>query len=403
MTPTPVKSPLDRIRDSVNTDSVLTQKIESLEKDNAILKNNAETLNNEKNALASKNNSLSSELNALRNNLASLQNEIQVRDNVIQTDQEKSSALTKENSELRSKVDTLSREISGMKTTPGTTGPTADENKEITSLKTEIRTRDNTITQLQKENERTVATLSSENTSLKSKITVLSKEVDELRTASTGLRNNENVEIASLKTEIRTRDNTITQLQEDNKRTAATLEKDNVAVRKTVDSLNAENSVLRSKVDLLSKEVSDLKTSGPSRSATEVNKEISDLRAELVKYGDVLLNVQNERDENGKTAVRYQEELQKERENTRKKLSNSYTPEDLSNYLSKVVDSFNTRPVGDSAAGVPVSYLINGMDVDLKTQVFTDGTDLKFVTADPASNNSESMSTFKISIRAVPK
>jgi chromosome segregation ATPase len=231
-----------------------------------------------------------------------------------------------------------------------------------------------------------------ENEALTLRSKALSDELEVLKVTRTNLQ-----------VETKAKDDLIQQIQKDHGAAIAAQEKENTAVKKRADSLSEENIILRSKVDILSRELDELRAAGPTRSTVENKSEIDSLRAELVRRGDILISVQKERDDRDKTIVRLSEELRNERETTKKKLDNSYTPEDLSEYLSHVVDSFNSRSAEDSTAGIPVSYLINGMDVDLKTQVFTDGKNLKFVTADPASKSSDSMSTFKISIRAVPK
>lgn len=85
----------------------------------------------------------------------------------------------------------------------------------------------------------------------------------------------------------------------------------------------------------------------------------------------------------------------------RSKFKAAYTAEELSGYLNSAIDSFNSQVnTVDSA----VNYIINGMDLDLKAQVYKDEQSrMMFTVADLASKSENSLSTIKISIRAVPK
>lgn len=111
---------------------------------------------------------------------------------------------------------------------------------------------------------------------------------------------------------------------------------------------------------------------------------------------------------------RYIEELQqaklvaeKENEKIRTAVKTSYTAHELSEYLNKTIAAFNEEASSDNAYA---RYIINGMDVDLKAQLYTDtksgdaeGGILRFTAADAAVNGAEALSSIRISIRAVPK
>ncbi|AIZ56047.1 hypothetical protein Mpt1_c01440 [Candidatus Methanoplasma termitum] len=82
------------------------------------------------------------------------------------------------------------------------------------------------------------------------------------------------------------------------------------------------------------------------------------------------------------------------------KVSNAFTSEDISNYLGTVIDKFNSKASGGDSS---VAYMVSNVDLELKAQVVREGNDFKFMSADPETRSVESMSTIKISVRAVPK
>jgi len=94
------------------------------------------------------------------------------------------------------------------------------------------------------------------------------------------------------------------------------------------------------------------------------------------------------------------QQLQQDLDTVKTKLGNAYSAEDLTGYLGGLIDSFNSKAtVTDS----PVGYMVSNVDLELKAQIDNDGKDLKLVSADPTVKSAESMSTIKISVRAVPK
>ena len=84
-----------------------------------------------------------------------------------------------------------------------------------------------------------------------------------------------------------------------------------------------------------------------------------------------------------------------------KKMNTAYTAKDLSNYLNQVIKEFNDSKASDSQMA---TYVINNMDVDLKTRIYAeDGSNLKFCAPDITEKSEDSLSSIKISIQAIPK
>ena len=92
-------------------------------------------------------------------------------------------------------------------------------------------------------------------------------------------------------------------------------------------------------------------------------------------------------------------EFEKRRDCTR------YSTKDISSFLNKTINDFNTNTASDSNEA---RYIINSMDVDFKVRVLDDvdgdgETDFKFVAPQVSETSEESLSSIKISIQAVPK
>ncbi len=93
--------------------------------------------------------------------------------------------------------------------------------------------------------------------------------------------------------------------------------------------------------------------------------------------------------------------IRNELELLRGKIKSSYSPEELSSYLGDAIQSFNRQ---DHSEDPGVGYVINSMDIDLKTQIFSDQQNgVRFAPADLGTKSEQSLSSVKISIRAVPK
>jgi uncharacterized protein (UPF0335 family) len=92
--------------------------------------------------------------------------------------------------------------------------------------------------------------------------------------------------------------------------------------------------------------------------------------------------------------------LQTELRTVKSKVNNRYSSDDVSEYIGDMIDNFNSKAtVRDS----PVGYMVSNVDLELKAQVVKEGEDFMFMSADPESKSADSMSTIKISVRAVPK
>ena len=82
-------------------------------------------------------------------------------------------------------------------------------------------------------------------------------------------------------------------------------------------------------------------------------------------------------------------------------IGTSYSAEDLSNYLSKTIEDFNKN---SSTEDIYAKYVISSMDIDLKAQVFHDEkNNLRFSAPNLEKTTENSLSSIKISIRAIPK
>ena len=90
-----------------------------------------------------------------------------------------------------------------------------------------------------------------------------------------------------------------------------------------------------------------------------------------------------------------------ELENLRKKMAASYSTEDISKYLNRLIKQFNDSTDSDNTHA---SYVISNMDVDLKVRIYGDEkNDLRFTAPSITETTEDSLSSIKISIQAVPK
>ncbi|WP_424406673.1 hypothetical protein [Pasteurella sp. PK-2025] len=84
----------------------------------------------------------------------------------------------------------------------------------------------------------------------------------------------------------------------------------------------------------------------------------------------------------------------------KEKVKTSYGIQDVSEYLNQVISEFNESTASDNEHA---KYVINNMDVDLKVRVYGDEkNDLRFTSPDVTENTKESLSSIKISIKAIP-
>jgi len=78
----------------------------------------------------------------------------------------------------------------------------------------------------------------------------------------------------------------------------------------------------------------------------------------------------------------------------------SFSPSDLSAYLSKAVDSFNSA---DNENQTGVNYIINGMDVEMKTMLGMSEGKMELTLPSKTTDDNAALSTIKFSIRPIPK
>lgn len=93
------------------------------------------------------------------------------------------------------------------------------------------------------------------------------------------------------------------------------------------------------------------------------------------------------------------ETLTVENKRLKEKIIQSFTAEELADYLNQTIDSFNKKV---STPDANVKYIIHSMDVDLKAQVYNDTSGILKFSAPTQTGTTESLSSIKISIRAVP-
>lgn len=92
-----------------------------------------------------------------------------------------------------------------------------------------------------------------------------------------------------------------------------------------------------------------------------------------------------------------------ELECVKKSVNSSFTASDLSAYLNKAISDFNNNTEIDDQSA---RYIINSMDVDLKANIFQDSENdnvLRFAAPNLENSTESSLSSIKISIRAIPK
>lgn len=92
--------------------------------------------------------------------------------------------------------------------------------------------------------------------------------------------------------------------------------------------------------------------------------------------------------------------LTKDFETISQKTQGSFSPEEMAGYLSKSIDQFNSSL---NKASTGVNYVINGMDVEMKTLLAQKNGNMIFAMPNIASEGSEAISTIKFSIKPIPK
>jgi chromosome segregation ATPase len=155
-------------------------------------------------------------------------------------------------------------------------------------------------------------------------------------------------------------------------------------------TLIADMENLNIKYEILKKEtmVKDLELVSKRAETNRLTAEKENLARDYASLKDSYLQEQQEK-------TRYRQDLDLMNE----KLKVSFTADEMSNYFSKAIDSFNKNI---NSANTSLNYVINEMDVELKTALSRNDTNEMLMTA-PNIVNENAFSTVKFSIRAVPK
>jgi len=125
-----------------------------------------------------------------------------------------------------------------------------------------------------------------------------------------------------------------------------------------------------------------LNLSSQLKSLTEEREKLKETETELVKL------------------IKENELMNRDLSSAKSKVDNSYTPQEISGYLGSVIDDFNSKTKGQSGK---VDYMINSMDIDLKTQVYKDENEIRLSGVDVNKAGESGVSSIKISIKAIPK
>ncbi len=194
---------------------------------------------------------------------------------------------------------------------------------------------------------------------------------------------------------------------DESERRVVDLEKANFDIAQARDTLVKEVSELRKENDNLNKDLTKALGSADvtlvQRNAQlelDIQKAVSD-KQDLAKQITVLekdnLKFQND----NKILLEKNETLNSNLIKVQNTIGTSYSAEDLSNYLSKTIEDFNKN---SSTEDVYAKYVISSMDIDLKAQVFHDEkNNLRFSAPNLEKTTENSLSSIKISIRAIPK
>lgn len=156
-----------------------------------------------------------------------------------------------------------------------------------------------------------------------------------------------------------------------------------------------------------------------------IQSDLKNLESKIVEYDEKIqkleylaselatmkLELEAERIKAERLTAAYDAEYQKfldskdEYEKLQKKTTASYSTEDVSSFLNKMINDFNTSNASDTDVA---KYIINNMDVDLKVRVFDDSKgngekSFKFTAPSINETSEDSLSSIKITIQAVPK
>ncbi len=128
----------------------------------------------------------------------------------------------------------------------------------------------------------------------------------------------------------------------------------------------------------------------------ENQMKIVSLEASIQAYQDLHKETEKELKE-AKSRV---QSLSKDLQNLNKQTQGSFKPEEISSYLSKAIDGFNSS-VNNFGSGV--NYIINGMDIEMKTLLGQKDGSMIFSMPSISSEDSSSLSVVKFSIKPIPK
>lgn len=185
------------------------------------------------------------------------------------------------------------------------------------------------------------------------------------------------------------------------------LEKVNLDVTQARDTLVKEVAELKKENDNLNKDLTKALGSADvtlvqrnARLELDIQKAVLD-KQDLAKQITVLENDNLKFQNDNKILLEKNETLNSNLIKVQNTIGTSYSAEDLSNYLSKTIEDFNKN---SSTEDVYAKYVISSMDIDLKAQVFHDEkNNLRFSAPNLEKTTENSLSSIKISIRAIPK
>lgn len=173
------------------------------------------------------------------------------------------------------------------------------------------------------------------------------------------------------------------------------------AQQKSLEEIKAENQKKREELESTKKELDekqrelDIKTEKILRVQDDLAQTKVDLELQIAQL----------KKERAAFALE-SEKLQEWKTNFQDKKMVTYTTEDISDFLNKTINEFNSNDKSDSNEA---KYIINNMDVDLKVRICNDDKKddgkqaIKFIAPSIRETTEDSLSSIKISIQAVPK
>lgn len=185
------------------------------------------------------------------------------------------------------------------------------------------------------------------------------------------------------------------------------LEREKLEITKSNESLNQEITNLRKTNTTLTTDLT--KALGNAdislvqrNSQLEVDLKKSDLeKQELTKQLNALQRDNIAYQNDNKLLIEKFDAISANLTKVQDTIGTSFSAEDLSAYLNKAIDDFNKN---SSTEDSYAKYVISSMDVDLKTQIFYDEKkNLRFSAPNLEKTTENSLSSIKISIRAIPK